>query len=140
MPHRSSKSLRDFLCQAPAACRLWGADANVAFGDLARGSALGGRLPELADRSVLIATRDQLTAALALIELDGVAARIVLCPPDLPADQLAEVIATAQVHAVVTGPEGTCPQGLTHIVSSAEITAAEAPQASRRTEWIMLTS
>src|SRR5947209_6492962 len=108
MPHRSSKSLRDFLCEAPAACRLWGADAHVAFGDLARGSAFGGGLQELANRSVLIATRDQLSAALALIELDGIAARMVLCPPDLPADQLGEVIATAQVDAVVTGPEGIC--------------------------------
>jgi acyl-coenzyme A synthetase/AMP-(fatty) acid ligase len=141
MPHRSSKSLRDFLCEAPAACRLWGADANVAFGDLVRGSALGGGLRELADRSVLIATHDQLSTALALIELDGVAARMVLCPPDLPADQLAEVMLTAQVDAVVTGPDGACPPGLMHVVSSPEIKAVEAPTtASRRTEWIMLTS
>jgi hypothetical protein len=37
----------------------------------------------LADRSVLIATRDQVTAVLALIELDGVARRLTLCPPEV---------------------------------------------------------
>src|SRR5438874_12462117 len=67
---------------------LWGAEASVSLGDLVDGSALDGRLQELRDRSVLVATSDQLTAALALIELDGVASRLVLCPPDLPAEHL----------------------------------------------------
>src|SRR5207247_293364 len=64
---------------------LWGAEASVSLGDLVDGGSLGGRLDELRDRSVLVATRDQLTAALAPIELDGLASRLVLCPPDLPA-------------------------------------------------------
>src|SRR5436190_12834834 len=81
---------------------LWGAEASVSLGDLVDGSALEGRLEELRDRSVLVATRDQLTAALALIELDGVASRLVLCPPDLPAEHLPYVVATAAVDAQVT--------------------------------------
>src|SRR5437773_6908751 len=47
---------------------LWGADGGVALGDLASGSSLGARLEELAGRCVLVATADQLVAALALIE------------------------------------------------------------------------
>ena len=43
----------------------------------------------LAARNVLLRTSDQLFAALALIELDGVAARIVIAPPDLKPEHLA---------------------------------------------------
>src|SRR5260370_39834705 len=81
---------------------LWGADGSVALGDLVRGSSLGGRLEELAGRCVLVATTDQLTAALALIELDGVARRLVLCPPDLRFEHLPYIIATAAVDALVS--------------------------------------
>ena len=72
---------------------LWGANASVALSDLLRGTSLGGRLRELAGRSVLLATQDHLTAALALIELDGIARRLVVCPPDLSSEHLPAVIA-----------------------------------------------
>src|ERR1700676_2446478 len=81
---------------------LLGADASVALGDLVRGSALGGRGEELRGRSVLVATRDQLTAALALIELDGIARRLVLCPSDLPLQHLPFVMDLAAVDAIVS--------------------------------------
>ena len=42
-------------------------------------------LRDLRGRSVLIAVEDQLTAGLALLELDGVARRLVLLPPGIPA-------------------------------------------------------
>ena len=91
---------------------LWGADGGVALGDLARGSTLGGRLEELAGRCVLVATTDQLIAALALIELDGVARRLILFPPDLPREHVPLVMATAAVDATVsdrTAPEAGTP-------------------------------
>ena len=47
----------------------------MCLGDLLSGTSLDGRVAELAGRSVLIATRDQFAAALALIELDGIARR-----------------------------------------------------------------
>src|ERR1700736_3397390 len=96
-------SLRDWLVDAADRGRdLHGRSISVALGDLVRGTSLGGRLPELAGRSVLVATGDQLTAALTLIELDGVARRVILCPPDVPPEHLASVIADAEVDAVVT--------------------------------------
>ena len=73
----------------------------VALAELAGASSLGGRLEELRGRAVLLAVRDQLTAALALIELDGVASRLVLCPPDLASEHLPFVMTTADVEAVV---------------------------------------
>ena len=54
------------------------------------------------DRSVLVATTDQLTAALALIELDGVARRLVLCPPDSPLEHLPFIMEAAAVDAIVS--------------------------------------
>ena len=60
------------------------------------GTGLGGRAAELAGRSVLVATRDQLAAALALIELDGVARRLILCTPDVTPEHLPAVVAKAR--------------------------------------------
>jgi acyl-coenzyme A synthetase/AMP-(fatty) acid ligase len=123
---------------------LWGAEASVSLGDLVDGSGLGGRLEELRDRSVLVATRDQLTAALALIELDGVAARLVLCPPDLPAEHVPYVVATAAVDAQVideAAPVGAAPGVETLVTCSPKITPGGCDRTPRHaTEWILLTS
>src|SRR5437016_11468112 len=98
-----SLSLRDWAAKTNGAARFFhDVEGRVALHDLAHGTSLGGRLPELAGRSVLIATGDQLTAALALIELDGVARRLILCPPDLPRKVVPFVMATAAVDAVVS--------------------------------------
>src|SRR2546429_1778125 len=87
---------------------LWGAEASVSLGDLVDGGSLGGQLDELRDRSVLVATRDQLTAALALIELDGVASRPLPCPPHLPTGHVPYVVAPPGGAALGThhGPPG----------------------------------
>jgi len=123
---------------------LWGAEASVSLGDLVDGSALDGRLQEFRDRSVLVATRDQLTAALALIELDGVASRLVLCPPDLPAEHLPYVVATAAVDAQVTDeavPGAAAPGVEALVTCSPKITPGGCDRTPRHaTEWILLTS
>src|ERR1700730_6921310 len=90
MPPGEVRSLRDWLDDSADDCRrhLWGRQAQVALGELAHGTSLDIDLSKLHGRSVLIATRDQLTAALALIELDGVARRLTLVPPDVPRQPL----------------------------------------------------
>src|SRR5690348_13349297 len=62
---------------------LIGSARAVPLASLAQASCLDGRLEALRGRSVVVAIRDQLTAAIALLELDGVARRMVLCTPDL---------------------------------------------------------
>jgi hypothetical protein len=90
MGRSETLSLRDWLDAAESNSGLLHAiDAEVALGALAQGSSLDCNIASLQGRSVLIATRDQLTTALALIELDGVARRLTLLPPDLPHAQLA---------------------------------------------------
>ena len=137
-------SLRDWLTEADRGRRLHGLTTSVALADLVRGTSLGGRLPELAGRSVLVATGDQLTAALALIELDGVARRLILCPPDLPPEHLPSVVADAEVDAAVTSGQmdaaGELGVRLHAVCHPAIASMAEPPGERHETEWIMFTS
>ena len=88
-------SIRDRLGSAPARPErfLWGAAASVSVSRLLNGTNLAGRAAELAGRSVLVATQDQFAAALAFVELDGIARRLIVCTPDLPSEHLPGVVA-----------------------------------------------
>ena len=103
-PPRPIASIRDRLCNAPEgrARFLWGATGSVCLGDLQGGTSLGGGAAELARRSVLVVTDDQVAAALALIELDGIARRLIVCTPDLSSAHLPAVVAKADVDAIVS--------------------------------------
>ena len=128
---------------------FWGARTSVAFTDLVAGTSLGCRLGALEGRSVLLATRNQLTAALAMIELDGIARRLVICPPGVPQDHLRAIVATAEVDAIVTdcsSPDPGAPDPrILGIPLHAECRTTIEPQhdlpmGSRQTEWVLLTS
>src|SRR5580765_4432408 len=97
-PPRPIASIRDRLCNAPEgrARFLWSATASVCLGDLPGGTSHGGAA-ELAGKSVLVVTDDQLAAALALIDLDGIARRLIVCTPDLSSAHLPAVVAKADV-------------------------------------------
>src|SRR5690349_2959563 len=99
----TSPRLRDYIETQRQGERFFhGTGGSVALADLRGATSLGGRLQELAGRSVLLAARDQLPAALALIELDGIARRVVLCPPDLAAAHLPDIAANAEADAIVS--------------------------------------
>ena len=146
MLRNHATTIRDRLASAsPCSGRfLWGAGARVFLNDLICGTSLGGRLPELSGRSVLLATRDQLAAALAIIELDGVARRLVICPPELSSEHLATVIHKAAVDAIVSDsdPLPAAPISVPLYVTVAPvITPSDNVEADRHeTEWVLLTS
>jgi len=123
---------------------LWGAAARVSLGDLLRSTSLGGRLPELSGRSVLLATRDQLATALALIELDGVAARLIICAPDVSSEHLPSVIAKAGVDAIVSDHDAHDRRvvgGRLLVISTLDLAPAKRENVEHRpTEWVLLTS
>src|SRR3979490_3070845 len=96
-----------------------GRGASIAVGELAAGSTFGTALDSLRGRSVLIATREQLPTALALVELDGVARRMVLCTPDLTPEQLADVAETAQAEAIVLDPAAVANASATAAIPTA---------------------
>ena len=145
LPNRAT-SLRDTLGNASDCSGrfLWGATASVSLRDLLCGTSLGGRLRELSGRSVLIATRDPLSAALALIELDGVAGRLIVGTPDLSSEHLSAVIAKGGVDAIVSDwglhQREHCDAPL-HVRCGPTITRAPRVQVDpQATEWVLLTS
>jgi len=136
-------SLRGTLQATPrlAVRRLWSASGELALADVATGTALGAALPDLAGRSVLLRVADPLHAAIALIELDGVARRIVICPPDQADDALPGVIEVAGVEALVSDSTEAETHGLMFAPLALPVRPlAAAPAAGRRTEWVMFTS
>jgi acyl-coenzyme A synthetase/AMP-(fatty) acid ligase len=143
-------SLWDSVAPSGAAIsgKFHGSGASVALEELAAGSTFGSALESLRGRSVLIATREQLPTALALIELDGVARRMVLCTPDLTPQQLAGVAATAQADAIVldapraaSAPGSSALDSLAlHVVTPRPVPGPVERGASLATEWILLTS
>src|SRR5580692_7872753 len=102
MAHAEAQSLRQRLADGAPERFFWDRAARACFTYLVHGTSLGGRLGELAGKSVLLAAGSQLTTALALIELDGVARRIAVLPPDASPDHYAALIAGAEIDAVVT--------------------------------------
>src|SRR5271167_621115 len=123
---------------------LIGAEHRTALVDLLQGSAIASGVENLSGRSVLIASADPFLVALALIELDGLARRLTLYPPDLALEHLPYVMCYAEVDAVVS--DGS-------FLSGASIGAAQhalctprlvprvhASQECLPTEWILLTS
>src|SRR5262245_45657242 len=80
---------------------LIGPEHRIALVDLLQGSAIAPGIRNLRGRSVLIAPVDPFLVALALIELDGLARRLTLYPPDLALEHLPYVMRYAEADAVV---------------------------------------
>ncbi|MBV8924009.1 MAG: acyl--CoA ligase [Bradyrhizobium sp.] len=103
---------------------------------------LDGRLRELSGRSVLLSTSGQLMAALAMIELDGVARRMLLCPPDLDPHHVPALIDDAEIDAIVTDQPSRWSNAGVYLIIGAGLPkpALKLPSTERVTEWLMLTS
>ena len=95
MPPKRPETLRAAIAGSEGA--LIGRGLGVSLRDL-------GRVldADLSGAHVLLRTSSQLFAALALIALDGVAARIVICPPDVKPENLPAVIERAAIDVVVS--------------------------------------
>lgn len=114
----------------------------VSLTDILEQTCLVGRFGELSGRSVLLAVSDQLISAIAMTEIDGVARRMLLCPPDLNADHVQTLVDDADIDAIVTDQPSRWADVGVYLVM-----AARAPErrgakvkAERATEWLMLTS
>src|SRR5438105_3345306 len=142
MSPREILALRDFIGSAVAGCSISDARTAVPLADLAEGSCLGGHLAELSGRSVLVAVTDQLRTGIAMIELDGVARRMLLCPPDLNPEHIPSLIDDAEIDAVVCDdPALWMSAGVPLIVAASfPIKAAVPLKNERATDWLMLTS
>ncbi|MBG1233863.1 class I adenylate-forming enzyme family protein [Aestuariivirga litoralis] len=125
----------------------WLADGHrrVTLAEAAQGALAGCELTRFAGRNVMIAVTHQLDAALALIALDGTAARILLAPPDLLAEHRAPILADAEIDAVIADDllpwselgVGVVAQPFWPLPAG---THQNPPMASQDTKWLMLTS
>lgn len=93
---------------------------------------------------MLLAVKDPLRAALAMLELDGVAARMVLCPADLAPEHLPAIARGAAADAHVGDADGPAAK-LECIRTTVGIEPRLMPSGvarvrSHATEWVLLTS
>ncbi len=142
MSPREIFALRDYLGPELKGRTISDARHQVSLTDILSQSCLGGGLRELSGRSVLLSVAGQLIAGLAMIELDGIARRMLLCPPDLKEEHLKALIEDAGIDAVVTDrPERWVQAGIGCVVKAGlPLTSAVAANTERATEWLMLTS
>jgi acyl-coenzyme A synthetase/AMP-(fatty) acid ligase len=98
----------------------------------------------LRGRSVVVATIDQFAAAAMLIQLDGIASRIVLYPPDMPREHLTFVADTAGADEIFTDQHEvkSMDRRVRYVIPSGRQSAARDidDESLIETEWILLTS
>jgi acyl-coenzyme A synthetase/AMP-(fatty) acid ligase len=135
-------ALRNYLGPELKGRTLSDARQAVSLTDILEETCLVGRFGQLSGRSVLLAVGDQLISAVAMMELDGVARRMLLCPPDLNAEHINTLIEDAEIDAVVTDQPARWADAEVYLVVAARapVRSALRTQTKRATEWLMLTS
>lgn len=135
-------SLRDSVAAGLVPRFFWDRDTSTRFTDLNGGTSFGAALPELANRSVLLATSSQQTTALGLIELDGRARRLAILPPDFESAHLGDVIAAAGIDAIViddaTPPWSALERPVNVSCAPSIVPCDTSTLAGLRTEWILM--
>src|ERR1700722_13150929 len=132
MPPRDTLALRDYLGPDLKGRTLSDAREVVSLTDILEQTCLVGGPDEIAGRSVLLAVRDQLISGVAMTEIDGVARRMLLCPPDLNADHVKTLIDDAEIDAVVTDHPAHCADAGVHLLVEARPTVRVATRAKTR--------
>jgi acyl-coenzyme A synthetase/AMP-(fatty) acid ligase len=142
MSPREVIALRDYLDSDLQGRTLSDVLRKISLTDIAGQTCLQGRLGELSGRSALLDVGSQLVSALVMFELDGVARRMLLCPPDLGANHIPALAEHAGIDAVVTDqPVRWAASGIKLILLAQPSLQGATPAGSgRATEWLMLTS
>ena len=126
------------LAAGPSARFVADERGRVRLGDLAGASSVAGGAG-LRGRCVLLGATRQLPAALAAVELDGVARRLLLCPPDL-AEHVPHIVQAAGVDAVLTDGADPAP-GVAVVRSDGALShPGWAAGPAVETEWVLFTS
>ena len=117
------------------------AERAVSLRALATHNFIAASTSDLAGRNVLVRTRSPLAAALALASLDGLAARMILCPPDLDAGQMACVAAAAKADVTISDADDEVAlAGMAHHRILFAPAAPHAQSPACETEWALFTS
>ena len=119
---------------------------RLAMSDLEVATALpAGAAMALRGRSVLVATASQMATVLSLIALDGVARRLVLCPPDLDPAHLPDIARLAAIEAIVLDANSSAAlrdldRPLVMCCPATLIREDTEPEQDAATEWVLFTS
>jgi acyl-coenzyme A synthetase/AMP-(fatty) acid ligase len=134
--------------------RLCDVDKSVDLEQLLSTLWLDVPLENLRGNSVLIATAEQFATACALIMCDGIAKRLVICPPGISAEHIRTIADVAEIDAVICDDAGAenplrdCGAIVVRVsppdsVDSGKVSAAlplQSGSCEPSTEWVMLTS
>ena len=145
MPHTRPTSLRKALFQAALTDQyITDARARVALREIVRRWSLASDRHAIFGCSAAVVTDHQLNAALALIDLDGLARRIVVASPGIQPEHLAAIVADAEVDTIVSDrdPATLAPLGKCGVLRGGiPAVASEVGQdTTLKTEWVLLTS
>ncbi|HEY1505803.1 MAG TPA: AMP-binding protein [Stellaceae bacterium] len=131
-----------------------GPESDRFVADSAGRSALGGLLSlgtiaaplaRFRGKSLLVWCKRQRAVVEALLQLDGIAARLVLCPTDFTLEHLALVIAEAEIEAIVTDSTALAEQAhdarpVVFVEIEARYPLDPAEDRNFATEWVLFTS
>jgi acyl-coenzyme A synthetase/AMP-(fatty) acid ligase len=145
MSTREVIALRDYLGGDLSSRFISDIETTLPLNEVARGTLFDGHAGELAGRSVMVAVSGQLMAGLAMIELDGLVRRMLLCPPDLNRDHVQSLIADAQIDVIVTDEPAQWQDfgqefGVAVITATLSLTPDTSTRSTLSTDWLMLTS
>src|ERR1700692_3312280 len=116
-------------------------DGRIALCDLEAGTTLDHNIEIFRDRSVLILAERQLSTVFAVVELDGIARRIVLCPSGLETSHLQSVLAEAEIDILVFDVAGSIAQIADGVrvgrCGSKIARTGASPVRDRRSEWLL---
>ena len=142
MPQNSPASLGKALRASGEAGVVFARGAGLSWHDLLAGTVLSGHDHDFRGKSILVATTSQLHAVAALVELDGVARRVILYPPDLSLDHLDFVTRCAAVDVIVSDRLSSPLDTIACVHPSGWTTSSDNrdSDAQHATEWVLLTS
>jgi acyl-coenzyme A synthetase/AMP-(fatty) acid ligase len=115
-------------------------DYVLPLDEVASRSAFGADLSAFAGRSVVLDVGDMAKAAAALIDLDGVARRILLCPPGWEAAKLAHAAQLIDADALAFDEEAPALPIPLRLPVRLPLSPSAAVERRLETEWVMPTS
>jgi acyl-coenzyme A synthetase/AMP-(fatty) acid ligase len=118
-------------------------DHVLLLDEFERASCFGSLRARLRGRSVVLVVRDVAKAAAALIDLDGWARRIVVCPPGWEVPQVESAARDAEADALVFDGDGSAPPTRIELTAPCRLPLQRlyAPRAACcETEWVLPTS
>jgi acyl-coenzyme A synthetase/AMP-(fatty) acid ligase len=147
MPLPEPQTLRHLTETAEVESGRFIADSagRSALGDVLSLGTIAPALERFRGKSLLVWCKRQRAVIETLLQLDGIAARLVLCPTDFALEHLMPVIAEAAIDAIVTDSTALAEQAhdakpIVFVENEARYTLDPAFDRGIATEWVLFTS